>query len=182
MQAHVWSILGPMSESCASIRYPHGICNTLCFTLSPSLCYIQDSSSGNTSDVESQEGGGGHGHKSKGKDRTSTPGKDGSHRHSASHKATPGYKVEDKTTWTLLQQQQQHFSTPSSSFYYYHSLTPSIPPPLLSFLHFVLRLIQCVSWDNWVYTHTHTHTHAHICSHMHTQTCTQWGSCLQFSF
>uniref|UniRef100_A0A8P4KLA2 PHD finger protein 10 n=1 Tax=Dicentrarchus labrax TaxID=13489 RepID=A0A8P4KLA2_DICLA len=50
-----------------------------------------DSSSGNASDVESQEGGG-HGHKSKGKDRTSTPGKDGTHRHSASHKATPGYK------------------------------------------------------------------------------------------
>ncbi|XP_038556687.1 PHD finger protein 10 [Micropterus salmoides] len=51
-----------------------------------------DSSSGNTSDVESQEGGGGHGHKSKAKDRASTPGKDGGHRHSASHKATPGYK------------------------------------------------------------------------------------------
>lgn len=57
-----------------------------------------DSSSGNTSDVESQEGGGGQGHKSKAKDRTSTPGKDGNQRHSASHKATPGYKVEDKTT------------------------------------------------------------------------------------
>ena len=145
-----WSILGPMTESYASLRYPHSICNTLCFTLSPSLCYLQDSSSGNTSDVESQDGGGGHGHKSKGKDRTSTPGKDGSQRNPASHKATPGYKVEDKTTWTLLQQQQQHFSTPSSSFYYYHSLTPSIPPPLLSFLHFVLRLIQFVSWDNRV--------------------------------
>ncbi|XP_061820264.1 PHD finger protein 10 [Nerophis lumbriciformis] len=45
-----------------------------------------DSSSGNTSDIESQEG---RGHKSKAKDRTSTPSKD---RHSASHKATPGYK------------------------------------------------------------------------------------------
>ncbi|KAL7405589.1 hypothetical protein ABVT39_003672 [Epinephelus coioides] len=54
-----------------------------------------DSSSGNASDVESQEGGG---HKSKAKDRTSTPGKDGNQRHSASHKATPGYKVEDKST------------------------------------------------------------------------------------
>nr|XP_043886083.1 PHD finger protein 10 isoform X2 [Solea senegalensis] len=51
-----------------------------------------DSSSGNTSDVESQEGAGGQGHKSKAKDRTSTPGKEGSLRHSASHKATPGYK------------------------------------------------------------------------------------------
>ncbi|KAK5873802.1 hypothetical protein PBY51_018807 [Eleginops maclovinus] len=51
-----------------------------------------DSSSGNTSDVESQEGGGKPGQKSKAKDRTSTPGKDGSQRHSASHKATPGYK------------------------------------------------------------------------------------------
>uniref|UniRef100_A0A672GPE8 PHD finger protein 10 n=1 Tax=Salarias fasciatus TaxID=181472 RepID=A0A672GPE8_SALFA len=49
-----------------------------------------DSSSGNTSDVESQEGGGGN--KSKAKDRTSTQGKDGNQRHSASHKATPGYK------------------------------------------------------------------------------------------
>ncbi|XP_026149139.1 PHD finger protein 10 isoform X2 [Mastacembelus armatus] len=49
-----------------------------------------DSSSGNTSDVDSQEGG--PGHKSKAKDRTSMPGKDGSQRHSASHKATPGYK------------------------------------------------------------------------------------------
>uniref|UniRef100_A0A8C6L262 PHD finger protein 10 n=1 Tax=Nothobranchius furzeri TaxID=105023 RepID=A0A8C6L262_NOTFU len=54
-----------------------------------------DSSSGNTSDMESQEGGGG-GHKSKVKDRTSMPGKD--QRHSSSYKATPGYKVEDKTT------------------------------------------------------------------------------------
>ncbi|XP_028299068.1 PHD finger protein 10 isoform X1 [Gouania willdenowi] len=48
----------------------------------------QDSSSGNTSDVESQEGGGKR--KSKAKDRT--PGKDGNQRHSLSHKATPGYK------------------------------------------------------------------------------------------
>ena len=63
--------------------------------LLPLFCSLQDSSSGNTSDVESQEGGG---HKSKAKDRTSTPGKDGNLRHSASHKATPGYKVEDKTT------------------------------------------------------------------------------------
>nr|XP_020445521.1 PHD finger protein 10 isoform X3 [Monopterus albus] len=47
------------------------------------------SSSGNTSDVESQEG---QGHKSKAKDRTSTAGKDSSQRHSASHKAAPGYK------------------------------------------------------------------------------------------
>uniref|UniRef100_A0A669C5V9 PHD finger protein 10 n=1 Tax=Oreochromis niloticus TaxID=8128 RepID=A0A669C5V9_ORENI len=51
-----------------------------------------DSSSGNTSDVESQEGGGGQSHKSKAKDRTSTTGKDGSQRHSASQKATAGYK------------------------------------------------------------------------------------------
>uniref|UniRef100_A0A1A7X7B3 PHD finger protein 10 n=1 Tax=Iconisemion striatum TaxID=60296 RepID=A0A1A7X7B3_9TELE len=61
---------------------------------------LSDSSSGNTSDMESQEGGGGGGrrlgHKSKVKDRTSTPGKD--QRLSASHRATPGYKVEDKTT------------------------------------------------------------------------------------
>lgn len=119
---------------------------------------LQDSSSGNTSDVETQEGGGGHGHKSKGKDRTSTPGKDGSHRHSASHKATPGYKVEDKTTWTLLQQQQQHFSTPSSSFYYYHSLTPSTPPPLPSFLHFVLWLLQIVSFLAGTTWQTHSYT------------------------
>ncbi|TNM90394.1 PHD finger protein 10 [Takifugu rubripes] len=43
-----------------------------------------DSSSGNASDMESQEGGGGHGHKFK--------GKEGSHRHSASHKPATGYK------------------------------------------------------------------------------------------
>lgn len=92
----------------------------------------QDSSSGNTSDVEAQEGGGGQGQRSKGKDKLSTPGKDGSHRHSATHKSTPGYKVEDKTTWTLLQQQQQqHFFYPlPSSFFYYRSLTTSILPPL----------------------------------------------------
>lgn len=132
---------------------------TKCFTLSPSTCVpLQDSSSGNTSDVESQEGGSGHGHKSKGKDRTSMPGKDGSHRHSSSHKATPGYKVEDKTTWTLLQQQQQHFSTPSSSFYYYHSLTPSIPPPLPSFLHFFLWLLQIVSFLAGTSWQTQSHT------------------------
>lgn len=92
---------------------------------------FQESSSGNTSDVETQEGGGGQGHKSKGKDRTSTPGKDGSHRLSASHKATPGYKVEDKTTWTLLQQQQQHFSTPLLLFLLLplpYSIHPATPP------------------------------------------------------
>lgn len=92
---------------------------------------FQESSSGNTSDVETQEGGGGQGHKSKGKDRTSTPGKDGSHRLSAPHKATPGYKVEDKTTWTLLQQQQQHFSTPLLLFLLLplpYSIHPATPP------------------------------------------------------
>lgn len=68
------------------------ICINLCVDL-------QDSSTGNASDMESQEGGGGgggQGHKSKVKDRTSTPSKD--QRHAASLKATPGYKVEDKTT------------------------------------------------------------------------------------
>ncbi|KAI4830986.1 hypothetical protein KUCAC02_002587 [Chaenocephalus aceratus] len=53
---------------------------------------LSDSSSGNASDVESQDAGGKPGSKSKAKDRTSTPGKDGSQRHSTSHKATPGYK------------------------------------------------------------------------------------------
>ncbi|KAF3832485.1 hypothetical protein F7725_026150, partial [Dissostichus mawsoni] len=53
---------------------------------------LSDSSSGNASDVESQDAGGKPGSKSKVKDRTSTPGKDGSQRHSTSHKATPGYK------------------------------------------------------------------------------------------
>lgn len=113
--------------------------------------------------MESQEGVGRQSHKSKVKDRTSTTGKDGSQRHSASQKATAGYKVEDKTTWTLLQQQQQHFSTPSSSFYYYHSLTPSIPSPLPSFLHFFLQLLQFVSFSAgtaWS-TQTHKHTHKH---------------------
>lgn len=57
-----------------------------------------NSSSGNTSDVESQEGAGKPGPKSKAKDKTSTPGKDSSQPHSASHKAIPGYKVEDKST------------------------------------------------------------------------------------
>lgn len=56
----------------------------------PTRFPLQDSSSGNASDMESQEGGGGHGHKFK--------GKEGSHRHSASHKPATGYKVEDKTT------------------------------------------------------------------------------------
>lgn len=135
------------SDIYIAVYYRTSLLTPWCFTCSRSSSAApQDSSSGNTSDVESQEGGGGHGHKSKAKDRASTPGKEGSHRHSASHKATPGYKVEDKTTWTLLQQQQQHFSTPSSSFYYYHSLTPSIPPSLPSFLHFVLGLLQFVSF------------------------------------
>lgn len=114
--------------------------------------------------MESQEGVGRQSHKSKAKDRTSTTGKDGSQRHSASQKATAGYKVEDKTTWTLLQQQQQHFSTPSSSFYYYHSLTPSIPPPLPSFLHFfspASTVCQFFSWDSLVHTNTQTHTQTH---------------------
>ncbi|TNN56296.1 PHD finger protein 10 [Liparis tanakae] len=57
-----------------------------------------NSSSGNTSDVESQEGAGKPGPKSKAKDKTSTPGKDSSQRHPASHKVIPGYKVEDKST------------------------------------------------------------------------------------
>lgn len=65
-----------------------------CFYISyyapPSLrVSLQDSSSGNASDMESQEGGGGHGHKSKGKEGS---------RQSASHKAAAGYKVEDKST------------------------------------------------------------------------------------
>lgn len=76
--------------------------------------------------MESQEGGGGHGHKFK--------GKEGSHRHSASHKPVTGYKVEDKTTWTLLQQQQQYCTSPSSYFYY--SLTSSILPPFPTFFPF----------------------------------------------
>ena len=60
---------------------------------------LQDSSSGNTSDVESQEGGAAPAHKGKGKDRTTTPSKEGTPRHP--HKAsatTPVYKVEDKPT------------------------------------------------------------------------------------
>lgn len=59
---------------------------------------VKDSSSGNTSDMESQEGGCRQGPKSTTKDRTSAPGKDSSLRNSLSHKATLGYKVEDKTT------------------------------------------------------------------------------------
>uniref|UniRef100_A0A8D3EAY2 PHD finger protein 10 n=1 Tax=Scophthalmus maximus TaxID=52904 RepID=A0A8D3EAY2_SCOMX len=50
-----------------------------------SVRHSADSSSGNTSDVESQEGGGGQAQKSKGKDRTSTPGKDGSHNRMCLH-------------------------------------------------------------------------------------------------
>lgn len=105
----------------------------------------QDSSSGNTSDVEAQEGGGGQGQKSKGKDKSSTPGKDSSHRHSATHKSTPGYKVEDKTTWTLLQQQQQqqHFFYPSPPLS--TTTTPLLHPschPSPSFLHFRLWFFQ----------------------------------------
>lgn len=166
-------ILGLMSKSLTSITVTSSwICSLAqqCYIICPSLILhlfnsfnLQDSSSGNTSDVESQEGVGRQSHKSKAKDRTSTTGKDGSQRHSASQKATAGYKVEDKTTWTLLQQQQQHFSTPSSSFYYYHSLTPSIPPPLPSFLHFFLQLLQFVSFSAgtaWS-TQTHKHTHKH---------------------
>ena len=71
----------------------------MCFFIhSVASLRLQDSSSGNTSDVESQEGGA-PGHKTKGKDRTATPGKEGTPRHP--HKAsaaTPVYKVEDKPT------------------------------------------------------------------------------------
>lgn len=80
---------------------------------------LQDSSSGNASDMESQEGGGGH--KFKGKEGSRQP---------ASNKAAAGYKVEDKSTWTLDQQQQQYCS-PLLLFlllltYFIH---PPPPPP-----------------------------------------------------
>lgn len=62
----------------------------LIFNIMPPHCaFLQDSSSGNASDMESQEGGGGQGHKLRGKEGS---------RQSASHKAATGYKVEDKST------------------------------------------------------------------------------------
>lgn len=76
--------------------------------------------------MESQEGGGGHGHKFKGKEGS---------RQSASHKAAAGYKVEDKTTWTLLQQQQQYFTPPPPVFTPTHLLHP-FRHPLPTFFTF----------------------------------------------
>lgn len=111
---------------------------------------LQDSSSGNASDMESQEGGGGQGQKFKGKEGS---------RQSASHKAAAGYKVEDKTTWTLLQQQQQYFTPPPTVFTTTHFISPPTPPPY--FLHFLwlftcCRLFCCGHftdrWDEWTVT------------------------------
>lgn len=143
----------------------------LSFTYSPPSSFtLQDSSSGNTSDVESQEGGGGQGHKSKAKDRMST-GKDGNPRHSASHKATPGYKVEDKTTWTLLQQQQQHFSTPPPLS---TTTTPLLHPSRHPSLAFFTLFSGFYSLPAFQLGQPAPHRHTHADTH--------WGSCLQFLF
>jgi len=105
-QVHVGLVVQMPDGRCLQLHdSPRRIVSTtslsspLSFTLSPSFSVsLQNSSSGNTSDVESQEGAGKPGPKSKAKDKTSTPGKDSSQPHSASHKAIPGYKVEDKST------------------------------------------------------------------------------------
>lgn len=107
----------------------------------PPLFPLQDSSSGNTSDMENQEGGGGHGHKFK--------GKEGNHRHSASHKPATGYKVEDKTTWTLLQQKQQYCTPPPPIFTIY-ILHPFCHPSLLSSLSLTSTCCQLFSCGDFV--------------------------------
>ena len=65
-------------------------------TVRPVTCALrlQDSSSGNTSDGDSQDGRGQT--KGKAKERTGTPAKDATPR-PGQQKATPGYKVEDKS-------------------------------------------------------------------------------------